>query len=48
MENTEDLFRKCPYFTAQKVFAGKWAIMIMHHLSDEPLRFGELRLKYGD
>lgn len=39
----EDLFGKCPYFTAQKVLAGKWSILIMHLLEDGPVRFNELQ-----
>ncbi|OPJ62764.1 winged helix-turn-helix transcriptional regulator [Clostridium oryzae] len=41
MDN-KSLFGKCPYFTAQKVFSGKWSILIMYHLSDGTLRYGEL------
>lgn len=38
----EDLFGRCPYFTAQKVLQGKWCILIMHYLSDGPVRFNQL------
>lgn len=45
MENEGSLFGKCPYFTVQKVFSGKWSILIMHHLNDGALRYGELQRK---
>ncbi len=48
MENMDNLFGKCPYFTAQKVFSGKWSILIMYHLNDGTLRYGELQRKIGD
>ena len=38
----QDLYGKCPYVTAQKVLQGKWTILIMHYLSQGPLRFNEL------
>jgi Predicted transcriptional regulators len=47
MENTNNLFGKCPYFTAQKVFSGKWSILIMYYLEDGALRFGELQRRMG-
>lgn len=43
LENNDSLFGKCPYFTAQKVFSGKWSILILYHLYDGALRFGELQ-----
>lgn len=46
--NDNDLFGKCPYFTAQKVFSGKWSILIIHHLNEGSLRYGELKRKLGD
>lgn len=39
----EDLFRKCPYATAQRLIQGKWAILLLHELSAEPVRFNELQ-----
>lgn len=48
MEDTNSLFGKCPYFTVQKVFSGKWSILIMHNLDNGTLRFGELQRKMGD
>lgn len=48
MENNDKLFGKCPYFTAQKVFSGKWSILIMYHLNDGALRYGELQRRMGD
>jgi len=43
MEDKYDLFGKCPFATAQKVIAGKWAVIILHNLSLGTLRFGELQ-----
>ena len=43
MEEKYDLFGKCPFATAQKVIAGKWAVIILHNLSLGTLRFGELQ-----
>ncbi|ADL53011.1 winged helix-turn-helix transcriptional regulator [Clostridium cellulovorans] len=48
MENTKNLFGKCPYFTAQKVLAGKWSILIVYHLNDGTLRYGELQRRLCD
>lgn len=48
MDNTDGLFGKCPYFTAQKVFSGKWSILIMYHLNEGTLRYGELQRRMGD
>ncbi len=38
----EDLYGRCPYVTAQKLLAGKWSIIILHHVSEGPIRFNEL------
>lgn len=38
----EDLYGKCPYVTAQAVLRGKWTILILHYLSDGPVRFNQL------
>lgn len=38
----KDLYGKCPYVTAQKLLVGKWSILILHHLSEGPIRFNEL------
>ena len=43
MEDKHDLFGKCPFITAQKIIAGKWAVVILHNLSFKTLRFGELQ-----
>ena len=43
MEEKYDLFGKCPFVTAQKIIAGKWAVVILHNLSSKTLRFGELQ-----
>ena len=47
MENNNSLFGKCPYFTAQKVFSGKWSVLIMYNLNDGALRYGELQRRIG-
>lgn len=39
----KDLFGTCPYATAQRLIQGKWAILIIHLLSEEPVRFNELQ-----
>ena len=43
MEQEKELYGICPYATAQKIFTGKWAILIIHHLCERTLRFGELQ-----
>jgi len=48
MEENNSLFGKCPYFTAQKVFSGKWSILIIYHLSEGTLRYGELQRKMSE
>lgn len=40
-----DLFGVCPFATAQRLIQGKWAILILHHLSGGPVRFNELQRK---
>lgn len=44
----KDLFGICPYVTTQKVLTGKWSILIMHHLSNGPIRFNELQRKLSN
>ncbi|MBQ7265629.1 MAG: helix-turn-helix transcriptional regulator [Firmicutes bacterium] len=41
----EERFGRCPFFTTQRLIQGKWAILIMHYLKDEPVRFNELQRK---
>ena len=48
MESNNTLFGKCPYVTAQKVLSGKWSILILYHLNDGALRYGELQRGIGD
>ena len=43
MPDKKDLYGLCPYVTSQKVLTGKWALLIMFHLSDGPVRFNELQ-----
>ncbi|MGI6199353.1 MAG: winged helix-turn-helix transcriptional regulator [Christensenellales bacterium] len=47
MEKPQDLFGQCPYVTAQRIFSGKWAILIIHHLRGGTLRFGQLQRRLG-
>ena len=35
-------YNKCPYITTQKVLQGKWAIIVLYHLSTGVKRFSEL------
>ncbi len=42
-EEKQDLYGLCPYVTAQKLLTGKWALLIMHHLSQGPVRFNALQ-----
>ncbi|WP_303104486.1 helix-turn-helix domain-containing protein [uncultured Mitsuokella sp.] len=37
-----DLFGICPFVTSQKVLQGKWAILVLHELSEGTKRFNEL------
>lgn len=37
-----ELFGICPFVTAQKLLQGKWAILILHALSEGTKRFNEL------
>ena len=48
MEAENDLFGKCPYTTAQKVLSGKWSILILYHLAEKTMRFGELQRQLPD
>lgn len=43
MSTQEELFLKCPYATAQKILSGKWALLILYHLSKNTLRFNKLQ-----
>ncbi|MCD2348695.1 winged helix-turn-helix transcriptional regulator [Clostridium guangxiense] len=43
MLTQEELFGKCPYATAQKILSGKWALIILHYLSEGTLRFNQLQ-----
>ena len=37
-----NVYDKCPYVTTQKVLQGKWAIVVLYHLSIGTKRFSEL------
>ena len=37
-----NVYDKCPYVTTQKVLQGKWAIVVLYHLSTGKKRFSEL------
>ena len=41
----EERFGRCPFYTTQKLIQGKWAILILHHWSDGPVRFNALQRK---
>ncbi len=45
IESEDSLFGKCPYVTAQKIFSGKWTILIIYNLCEGTLRFNELQKK---
>lgn len=40
--NIHDLVGRCPFATSQKLLSGKWALLIMHELSEGPVRFRKL------
>lgn len=44
----KELFGICPYVTAQKLLTGKWTLLIMHHLSENIMRFNELHRALPD
>ncbi|AME09541.1 MULTISPECIES: winged helix-turn-helix transcriptional regulator [Gemella] len=44
----ETLFGICPFFTTQKILAGKWTILILHILSNKEKRFNELQRELGE
>ena len=44
--NVHDLVGRCPFATSQKLLAGKWSLLIMHELSEGPVRFRELERAY--
>lgn len=39
---------KCPYVTTQRVLQGKWAIVVLYHLSTGTKRFNELEKMIPD
>lgn len=41
----KNMFGVCPFATAQRLIQGKWAILILHHLSSGTARFNELQRK---
>lgn len=43
MISEQDLFGICPYATVQKIFSGKWAIVVLNELRRGTLRFGQLQ-----
>lgn len=36
------IYDKCPFVTTQRVLQGKWAIVVLYHLSSGTKRFNEL------
>lgn len=47
MNENSELYGVCPYFTSQKILSGKWAILILHHLDGQTLRFNEIEKRLG-
>jgi DNA-binding HxlR family transcriptional regulator len=45
MITQEELFGKCPFATSQKILSGKWALIVLHFLSEDTLRFNEIKRK---
>ncbi len=43
----KDLFGICPFVTSQKILQGKWAILVLHELSQGTRRFNELERELG-
>lgn len=43
MMTQEELFGKCPFATSQKILSGKWALTLLHFLSEGTLRFNEIQ-----
>ena len=44
----QELFGACPFFTTQKLLAGKWTILILHILDNGEKRFNELQRELGN
>lgn len=40
-----ELFGICPFTTTQVLLQGKWAMLMMHHICEGPVRFNELKRK---
>ena len=45
MITQEELFGICPFATSQKILSGKWALILLHFLSEDTLRFNEIQRK---
>lgn len=43
MITQDELFGKCPFATSQKILSGKWALTLLHFLSEGTLRFNEIQ-----
>lgn len=41
--NASSVTPRCPIRTTLELISGKWRLLIIHQLSDGPLRFSELR-----
>ena len=39
----ENKFGVCPFVTAQRLLAGKWAILILESLAEGPKRFNQIQ-----
>ena len=38
-----ELFGICPYTTTQVLIQGKWAVLMLYHIAQGPIRFNELQ-----
>lgn len=41
------LGKKCPIRTTLEMLGGKWKLLIVYRLSEQPMRFGELKRSIG-
>lgn len=41
--NASSVTPRCPIRTTLELISGKWRLLIIHQLSEEPLRFSQLR-----
>ena len=48
MKNSCAQYQNCPMITVHKLISGKWKILILWYLSDQTLRFSDLKKKLPD